>query len=287
MAYRGASRPVDRSVQLSKKLSYTLRHAAAKQNIPMRADGFCLVSTILSHREYRGFTLDELKAVVENNDKKRYLLREEEGQLWIRANQGHSLKDVEVEMDVVKSSAEIPQAIHGTYLDVWGSIKSKGLSKMNRQHIHLAPDLPGKDGVISGMRKSSELYVYVDVEKAMADGMVFYRSANNVILTEGYDGFIPAAFFAKVLTASTPQRDLIKEEAPAGKTKQEVKAEPKPETDPLEREIRKAEKRVKGIEDLKVRQKEGKPLEKNQLEKLEKEDEARKELAALLAKRQK
>lgn len=42
------------------------------------------------------------------------------------------------------------EGIHGSYLRLWPSIRSEGLSRMNRTHIHLALGLPGEDGVISG-----------------------------------------------------------------------------------------------------------------------------------------
>lgn len=52
---------------------------------------------------------------------------------------------------VVAGSPDCPaEAVHGSYLRNWTSIKQQGLSCMNRTHIHLAPGLPGQDGVISG-----------------------------------------------------------------------------------------------------------------------------------------
>ena len=42
-----------------------------------------------------------------------------------------------------------------------------------------------EDGKIRGMRSTAELFLYVDVPAAMLDGMVFYRSKNEVILTQG------------------------------------------------------------------------------------------------------
>eukprot|EP00124_Ichthyophonus_hoferi_P003064 Ihof_evm5s243 gene=Ihof_evmTU5s243 len=196
--------PMPRDVQLSRKLSKTLRHKAAEQNIPMRSDGYVLVSTLLGHREYKGFTLEEIKEVVANSDKQRYCLAEEDGQLWIRANQGHSVK-VDVAMTPIQSANEVPIAVHGTYKRYWPMIREKGLSVMNRNHIHLAPGLPKHDGVISGMRASSELYIYINMKLALDDGMPFYRSANNVILTPGFNGFIPVKYFSQVLTATNPK----------------------------------------------------------------------------------
>lgn len=42
-----------------------------------------------------------------------------------------------------------------------------GLSKMNRNHIHMAHGLPGENGVISGMRQRCDLYIHIDTAKAL------------------------------------------------------------------------------------------------------------------------
>lgn len=42
------------------------------------------------------------------------------------------------------------EAVHGSYMTHWPSIRSQGLSRMTRTHIHLAPGLPGEGRVISG-----------------------------------------------------------------------------------------------------------------------------------------
>lgn len=57
----------------------------------MRPDGYVKVSDLLSHAKFKGVTLVQIQEVVAANDKKRYALSEEDGCLWIRANQGHSL----------------------------------------------------------------------------------------------------------------------------------------------------------------------------------------------------
>ena len=53
------------------------------------------------------------------------------------------------------------------------------------------------------MRTSSQILIFVDVEKAIDAGIKFYLSANGVVLTEGNDrGFLPPEFFARVETAN-------------------------------------------------------------------------------------
>lgn len=54
----------------------------------------------------------------------------------------------------------------------------------------------------SGMRKSCDIYVYIDAAKAMAAGIKFFRSANGVILTPGDEnGLVAPSLFDKVLTS--------------------------------------------------------------------------------------
>ena len=76
-----------------------------------------------------------------------------------------------------------------------------GLSSMGRHHVHLAKGLLGEKGVVSGMRRSAELFIWVNVHEAIRGGLVFYESANGVILCSGRDGdgWIPPKYFSVVV----------------------------------------------------------------------------------------
>jgi len=100
------------------------------------------------------------------------------------------------------NSAQLPaQVVHGTYLRHWPSILKKGLlaggmkGEKFRNHVHFATGLPQDGNVISGMRKSCELAIYLDVILALGQGLPLYRSANDVILSPGFDGVVPAKLF--------------------------------------------------------------------------------------------
>ena len=97
---------------------------------------------------------------------------------WIRANQGHTLRGLDPDklLTRVSDPAALPVVLHGTYRVAWPLIKKGGLSRMKRNHVHFAPGLPGAGGVISGMRASAELLVYVDAAKAIAVGVEFFVS---------------------------------------------------------------------------------------------------------------
>ena len=70
---------------------------------------------------------------------------------------------------------------------------------MNINHIHFAAGATGEEGVIIGMRRSSEVLIFIDSEKAMESGIKFYRSKNNVILSPGdINGAIKPCYFSKV-----------------------------------------------------------------------------------------
>ena len=49
------------------------------------------------------------------------------------------------------------------------------------------------------MRNSAQVLIYIDLERALADGLKFYLSDNGVILSEGNEaGVIASTYFAKV-----------------------------------------------------------------------------------------
>ncbi|KAG8437958.1 hypothetical protein GDO86_008590 [Hymenochirus boettgeri] len=194
-------RKQDTDVRLSSVLSYTLRHGAIKLGLLMGNDGFVPVSSLLILPQFRSFSQGDIERVVGSNDKQRFALRhsDHDGSLEIRANQGHSLQ---VEVDLKPLGEELPhQAIHGTNLCHWPSIQHQGLSRMKRTHIHLCTRLPGEgQECISGMRRDCELAIFIDLPKAVADGIQFYWSSNRVLLTPGdADGLLLPKYFLQIL----------------------------------------------------------------------------------------
>ncbi|XP_016130209.1 tRNA 2'-phosphotransferase 1 isoform X1 [Sinocyclocheilus grahami] len=199
---RGNRNEESRDVRLSKSLSYALRHGANKMGLQMNSDGFVFVEELLAHQQFRSFSLEDVERVVATNDKQRFKLcnHPEDGRLQIRANQGHSVKVTDLELRAVAlDDPDYPrEAVHGSYMKHWPSIRSQGISRMNRTHIHLAPGLPGEGGVISGMRQSCDLAVYIDVAKAMSDGIQFFWSENGVLLTPGdAAGMLAPCYFSQ------------------------------------------------------------------------------------------
>lgn len=224
-------RPQTPNEKMSKVLSWALRHQGPNIGLSMTPDGYVPVSQILTSKHPRfssglsSWSLEAIQEIVASSDKQRFHLDwrpvdrypgvtihekdvrdEDKTTLCIRASQGHSLKfiDPDLLLTAIPSDelAQIPVIVHGTYQQPWKIIQEQGLNRMNRNHIHFAPGLPkDKEQVISGMRKTCTVYIYVDAVKcANHPDIVFYRSSNGVLLTAGVggDGTLPVEFFSHV-----------------------------------------------------------------------------------------
>lgn len=150
-------------------------------------------------------TLSELKQIVKENDKQRFSIipnppsndgmfeaspsdSEDPAAYLIRANQGHSIVMDSASLLTPITDENAPETVvHGTFYGAWPLILlAGGLSKMGRNHIHFALGVPGgAKPVISGMRADAQVLMYVDVRKALGAGVKFWRSENEVVLSEG------------------------------------------------------------------------------------------------------
>jgi len=213
--------------KLSHALSWALRHSAPAIGLPINPGGWVPVQKILAskHPRLKGVTLEAMEEVVATSDKKRFALsmrpssefeslmdahadwNDNEEILCIRANQGHSIKTIDPSLLLRKLSAEellsLPCIVHGSHMEAWKSISKQGLSKMNRTHIHFATGLPEDKTVISGMRRNASIFIYVDPEACMKDGIEFFISENGVVLTDGIDGILPTKYFIRVTDSNS------------------------------------------------------------------------------------
>ena len=177
--------------KFSIKLSKILRHTAIKRNIKIDSSGWVLLDDILKCNEFSEITLDDIMTIVNNNNKDRFSLKQSNYKTYIKANQGHSIQKVDNSaLKEIKNPEEIMEIVHGTFFDKIKSIKKNGLNKMKRNHIHFAK----KKDVKYGLRKNSQVFIRIDVINAMKDGIKFYESENQVILSPGIDGIIPCKY---------------------------------------------------------------------------------------------
>lgn len=192
----------ERGEKLSRMLSYVLRHRAEKLGLSLSSDGFASVAEILQLPSFRqaSSTEEEVLTMVRTCKKQRFAWKYAAGKVWVRANQGHTISAISdlALLSPVEDPGDLRVCIHGTYFVHWGPICRKGLQDMGRNHIHLVAREPGQE-VMSGMRSDVQIAIYVDAARAMADGCKFFRSANDVVLTRGFGGLLPAEYFLRAV----------------------------------------------------------------------------------------
>ena len=194
--------------KFSRYLSALLRHRALDQGYAIDSRGFVSVDQIIKKCNNitpcgidlarTKVTYDTIKQIVDSNDKKRFELEEHDDGWYIRAVQGHSMPGINPDLVLINDPSEIPIVVHGTYYKAYELIKNTGLNRMGRTHIHFAHGTPADESVISGMRKTSQVMIFIDVPKAMANGIKFYKSSNGVILSDGINGVIQTEYFLRV-----------------------------------------------------------------------------------------
>ncbi|WP_439132039.1 RNA 2'-phosphotransferase [Polaribacter sp.] len=162
--------------QISKFLSLILRHQPEKIGLQLDKNGWAWVIDILEKSKLK-FTLKELEEIVMTNDKKRFSFNDDKTK--IRANQGHSLKTINLEL-----KTQVPPKVlfHGTIEKFIPSIKLEGLQKMNRQHVHLSPDQ--ETAIKVGSRRGKPIILSINALQMHNEGYAFYHSENGVWLTD-------------------------------------------------------------------------------------------------------
>ena len=169
---------------ISKLLSKILRHQPDLIDIQLDENGWVDVSILFQNlaKHQTPISFEQLKEVVDTNNKKRFSFNEDFSK--IRANQGHS-----VEVDLALQVQTPPNILyHGTLEKNLDSIFEKGLSKMNRHHVHLSADTETAQKV--GMRHGKPIILTIESKKMYDQGYVFYLSENQVWLTDS----VPSEF---------------------------------------------------------------------------------------------
>ncbi|XP_052827416.1 tRNA 2'-phosphotransferase 1-like [Octopus bimaculoides] len=191
-------------VALSKYLSFILRHPKKDSRLQMDEEGYIYVKDILKTWKFRNLGLQDVLHIVETNDKQRFAVKQDVYERFmIRATQGHSV-EVNLRLEPILDPEHFPKVVHGTTYEAWQFIRCEGLKKMNRAYIHFAIGMPEDSGVISGMRSSSEICIFINLAKALYFGIKFFLSENMVILSQGdQDGRIHPTFFLYAVDRKT------------------------------------------------------------------------------------
>jgi putative RNA 2'-phosphotransferase len=164
--------------RLSKFLSFVLRHKPESIGLTLDRNGWGSIDDLISKSNEHGVALsrDDLLAVVDTSDKKRFSLSEEGTR--IRAAQGHS-----VSVDLALSPKQPPASLyHGTATRFVERIMVEGLMPGERQHVHLSSDADTARHV--GKRHGRPVVLRVNALGMGTLGHRFYLAENGVWLTD-------------------------------------------------------------------------------------------------------
>ena len=163
----------------SKFLSYVLRHKPESIGITLDENGWVEVSSLLEASRAAGqnISVELLREIVETNSKKRFAFNDTGER--IRASQGHSVKNIDLNLNEVKP----PEILyHGTVEKFIDAIQKSGLQKMNRQHVHLSETRETATSV--GSRRGKPIILEVNAAQMHEAGFIFYCSENGVWLAD-------------------------------------------------------------------------------------------------------
>jgi len=181
-----ASRLATMSKEISKFLSYVLRHAPESIGLSLDANGWAEVEELLAkaRKAGRGIDLATLQEVVAQNDKRRFTLSEDGRR--IRAAQGHSIA-----VDLALAPSEPPPLLyHGTATRNLDAILAEGLKPGRRQQVHLSLD--PETALKVGQRHGKPTVLTVDAAAMHRDGYALFRADNGVWLTDS----VPARYLS-------------------------------------------------------------------------------------------
>lgn len=164
--------------QLSKYLSFVLRHRPDDIDIKLSTDGWADVEELIAGVNAKGkdMTMDDLCLIVAQDQKQRYSFNQDKTR--IRANQGHSI-DIDLKLEPVKPPEYL---YHGTAEKNIESIRQLGLQKRQRHHVHLSEN--EKTAKQVGSRYGKPVILIISAEVMFEAGHEFYCSDNHVWLTD-------------------------------------------------------------------------------------------------------
>jgi putative RNA 2'-phosphotransferase len=176
-------------VDLSKEISYALRHAPWEYELELDEQGFVPIAQLLhalneSNSYEREITQADLEQIIKQSDKKRHEIVGDK----IRALYGHTLPQI------IKKEPGIPPTIlyHGTTHKALPQILQSGLKPMQRQYVHLSVDIETATSV-GKRRDSNPIILKINADAAQKAGIQFFIGNEKVWLCK----HLPKEFISK------------------------------------------------------------------------------------------
>ena len=192
--------------KLRRRLAWLLRFGAPKVGIPMRDDGYVKISD-LKASGYFPANFHYGRAVY-GDDKKRFSHEVENGVGLIRANSGHGISGVKVVHRYFNRATAPAMVVHITDEDGCEGILKEGI-KRKRNEISFWRRAPAPAEV-----NSVTYVVYVDVPRALDDGLLFGETSDGVVVSRGdLTGTVDVKYIVKVVELPSNRQIFPKDDA--------------------------------------------------------------------------
>lgn len=175
--------------ELSKVVSYALRHAPWEYELEMDDEGWVPVQQLLDalHKDnkWAKVSKEDICSMIAMSEKKRHEISSGK----IRAFYGHSIP-----MHIVKGKKTPPDILyHGTARRFMSNIKSDGLLPQGRQYVHLSRDICTAQSV--GLRHDNKpCILQIDTKRAWEEGILFYLGNEKVWLAD----IVPSKYITEI-----------------------------------------------------------------------------------------
>lgn len=169
----------DRLLRLSRQVAHALRHRPEDYGLALDGEGWVGIEELLaalarSKAVWATARVEDLHAMIAAADKQRFEIAEGR----IRALYGHSTAET-----IEKPPAVPPKWLyHGTTASAAARIRAEGLRPMDRQYVHLSPDLETAK-TVALRRTASPVIVTVRAAEAHAAGVTFHYGNDQVWLS--------------------------------------------------------------------------------------------------------
>ena len=165
--------------ELSKEISYALRHAPQEYGLTLDEQGWVLVKDLIDalkkQEKYSDLALKDIADMIQVSEKKRHEIVGDR----IRALYGHSTEE-----KINKDAVQPPDVLyHGTAHKFLQKILQQGLIPKDRQYVHLSQDM--ETAITVGKRRDTDPVVLrIDALTAWKDGINFYHGNDTIWLAD-------------------------------------------------------------------------------------------------------
>lgn len=169
-----------RLTEISKTISYALRHHPEDFNLKLNDDGSVKINILITNINKAmpklKITTDDIKAIMNNSKKQRWGIKNH----TIRALYGHSFKLKADYKEIVPPDI----LYHGTAPRFLANIEKQGILPMSRQKVCLSTNKEAAKNV--ALRHDHHHYVLITInaKKAYKDGVKFYQGNDETILAD-------------------------------------------------------------------------------------------------------